>query len=111
LSTFQRIQQPIAKTSRGGCKVLQFFVIALSGNGLEAIHRYYKELKNRSEISKRVKVVFIGNGKAGKTSLRNVLKKRIRPFTKEEDRTILLDLDRVTIDRNDSEPLELMICF
>eukprot|EP00633_Aureoumbra_lagunensis_P010853 CAMPEP_0197340980 /NCGR_PEP_ID=MMETSP0892-20130614/45982_1 /TAXON_ID=44058 ORGANISM="Aureoumbra lagunensis, Strain CCMP1510" /NCGR_SAMPLE_ID=MMETSP0892 /ASSEMBLY_ACC=CAM_ASM_000538 /LENGTH=1116 /DNA_ID=CAMNT_0042845815 /DNA_START=556 /DNA_END=3907 /DNA_ORIENTATION=- len=73
--------------------------------GPDAIERYFDELDRGLVISKQLKLVLIGDGGAGKTSLRNALARREDPKQTKDARTILLDLERVKI----NEKLELNI--
>ena len=57
--------------------------------GVRAIKRYYDELKiGTQQISNEIKVVFVGHGEAGKTSLLNCILGKANPRTAEKDRTI-----------------------
>lgn len=49
-------------------------------------------------VSKSLKVVLVGDSKAGKTSLRNALAGRPNP--RRTDRTILLDIEKITVNAN-----------
>lgn len=79
---------------------LQSPPLEIANRGLGAVKRYFEELAKGSSVSKLLKVVLVGDGEAGKTSLRNALARRPHPRQAELDRTIHLDIEKVQIDEN-----------
>ena len=63
--------------------------------GLDAIKAYFEELEKGFSISKLLKVNIIGDGMAGKTSLRNALAGRENP--REKLRTIHAEMEEVPL--------------
>jgi len=46
---------------------------AIASRGLEAMESYFQEIERGSQKSRKLKVVLVGDGEAGKTSLRQVM--------------------------------------
>lgn len=87
---------------------LQSPPLEIASRGLSAVTRYFEELAKGSSVSKLLKVVLVGDGEAGKTSLRNALARRPHPRQAEPDRTIHLDIEKVQID--DSLDINIYDC-
>jgi Leucine-rich repeat (LRR) protein len=72
--------------------------LEIAQQGIEAIARYFEEIERTgATTSRQLKVVLVGDGEAGKTSLRNAIAGRAEPRQAEADRTILLDLELVEL--------------
>mmetsp|Transcript_18173 Transcript_18173/g.27573 ORF Transcript_18173/g.27573 Transcript_18173/m.27573 type:complete len:531 (-) Transcript_18173:776-2368(-) len=76
-------------------------------DGLKGIWRYREDVKNGYEPSKTLKTVFVGDGEAGKTTLLNLIRGDEKPRTKEEERTIHLDLVDIPINLEGDRTLNL----
>jgi GTPase SAR1 family protein len=86
--------------------------LEIANKGLHAIQRYYKELKiGTQQISNEIKVVFVGHGEAGKTSLLNCILGKSNPRTTEKDRTIYVDHQQFSVPRGNNEPDLMAIGF
>jgi predicted GTPase len=72
----------------------------------DAINR--ADLLKAMVVSNKLKVVFVGHGEAGKTSLLNCILGRRNPLTKAEDRTIHADHQQFSVPRDNDEP-DLMV--
>ena len=84
--------------------------IEIVDQGFEAIERYFEEIQKRgSTISNTLKVVLVGQGKAGKTSLLQSILDLTDPLTTEEERTIYVNFKTVRIPRK-GKP-DLIIIF
>jgi GTPase SAR1 family protein len=84
----------------------------IAERGFEAIARYYQELHNGSTISNEQKIVILGHGEAGKTSLIQAILDMNQPLTKQEDRTIYVDLKKAHIPRtNESDLIAALFDF
>jgi Leucine-rich repeat (LRR) protein len=74
--------------------------LAVAEQGFHAIGKYFKEINNYgAQVCNRQKIVVIGEGEAGKTSLVRLLQQFINSLTDEKDRTIHLDISDMTIQR------------
>ncbi|KAJ8602658.1 hypothetical protein CTAYLR_004102 [Chrysophaeum taylorii] len=72
--------------------------LKVAEQGLEAIARYFTELDLAgAAVSMELMVVLVGDGGAGKTSLRNAIVGRANPRQAPDDRTLYLDLEKVKI--------------
>ena len=72
--------------------------IAIAKQGIPAIARYFAELdRGGSATSMQLKVVLVGDGEVGKTSLRRAIRGDANPLTRKVSRTIHLDIERVEI--------------
>ena len=67
----------------------------IAEKGLDAIRTYFEELDKGESISSLLKVLIIGDGYAGKTTLRNAFSGRSNPH--EIDRTIHADIEQVPL--------------
>ena len=68
--------------------------------GRAAIARYFDQMDGGSVVSRQLKVVLVGDGEAGKTTLRHALAGREPPPETEgleDQRTIFLDIDRFVV--------------
>jgi hypothetical protein len=84
----------------------------IAERGFGAIARYYQELQNGSTISNEQKIVILGHREAGKTSLIQAILDMNQPLTKQEDRTIYVDLKKVRIRRtNESDLIAALFDF
>ena len=77
--------------------------LEIARHGLSAIKRYFEELDRGATISRQLKVVLVGDGKAGKTSLRHAISGRIPSLTgdttDEEFSTIYLEREHIQLDQ------------
>ncbi len=79
--------------------------LEIVNKGLHAVKRYYDELKiGTQQISNEIKVVFVGHGEAGKTSLLNCILGKPNPRTTEKDRTIYVDHQQFNVPTENGEP-------
>ena len=69
--------------------------IEVANQGIDAILRYLGEVAEGAALSMLLKAVLVGDGGAGKTSLRNALACRPNPRQNPDDRTIYLDQELV----------------
>ncbi|KAJ8604651.1 hypothetical protein CTAYLR_006525 [Chrysophaeum taylorii] len=80
-------------------KPLQTPPVEVAALGLQAIARYFAELDTAYQaVSMELMVVLVGEGGAGKTSLRNAIAGRVNPRQGRDDSTLYLDREKVEID-------------
>jgi hypothetical protein len=90
--------------------LLQGPPIEIADQGFKAIERYFEEIQKKgSTISNTLKVVLVGQGKAGKTSLLQSILDLTHPLTTEEEHTIYVNFKTVRIPRK-GQP-DLIIIF
>lgn len=77
---------------------LQSPPIEIAERGIDAISRYFEELDKGSNISKLLKVVLVGDAEAGKTSIRNALAGRPKPRPAQDERTIHIDIEKISLE-------------
>jgi Leucine-rich repeat (LRR) protein len=86
---------------------------SVAAHGLEAIRRYFIELEAAgASVSRCARLVLLGDGMAGKTSLQRGLKSGGTPSpTTVDARTIQLDISELTLfeDRDDVEPVTFSV--
>jgi Leucine-rich repeat (LRR) protein len=74
--------------------------LAVAEQGFRAIAKYFKEIKDYgAHVCNQQKLVVIGEGESGKTSLVRLLQQFLNSLTDIEDRTIHLDISDMTIQR------------
>ena len=107
-----------------GNNPLQEPPLEIAKQGIAAIERYFEDCdRGGSAISTQLKVVLVGDGEVGKTSLRRAIRGDANPLTRKVSRTIHLDIERVEIrttasgrmqdadNETKDDPPPLTLCF
>ena len=84
--------------------------LSIVARGMPAIVRYFTALKGEAAVGSRwAKLMLVGDGEAGKTSLLRALQRGVPAPTEADERTIQLDLSELALGEGDD--LTMLSCW
>ena len=88
-----KLRPTLTDVTTSGCLSLKFPPPSIVNSGLASIFKFLKDAENADPL-KRVKVLFLGNGRSGKTSLLRALAKQpLQPGDAGPDSTVGVSVD------------------